>query len=136
MDFVKKNSLSGIVGQLLISRRFAVAKQGSDLLLKKVMNRKPVFIRLQKLDNNKYLIVEPSREDRSVSAFFDYPNTPMRVTRNKDIITLLVKELKETGMWEYIENPEFFMINENNKTANAKVVKALYSKITNGPELV
>lgn len=124
--------LQKAVGELILNRNFTVAKQDVNIKLIKMFGKRPVVVLLERIPMGGFWIRNPSREDRSVNAFFDYPDTPTRVTRNKDLIKYLVKHLKKSLIWEFIENKDFFVINKHNKKANKTVVKNIFSKIKKG----
>ena len=128
-DKKKEKLLQAAVGQLIVDRKFTVAKQGKDITLIKKIGKRPVSIFLKRLDGGGFWINNPSREDRCVNSFLDFADTPMRVTRNKDVIGLVVQHLKNTSMWEFIENKDFFVINKHNNKANKKVVESLFQSI-------
>jgi len=128
MDSHKKVHLQDAIGQLIVGRKFTVAKQGKDITLVKMLGKRPVTINL-KFTGSGYWIENPERDDRCVNSFLDYTMTPKRVTRNKDLIKFLVKHLSETSMWQFIENKEFFQVNSFNKKANKKAVSALMRSI-------
>ena len=132
MDKMKEGKLQAAIGQLIIDRKFAVAKQGKDITLIKKVGKRPVTIKLERLDDGGFWIKNPEREDRCVNSFFDFSDTPMRVTRNKDLLMVVVRHLKETSMWEFIENKDFFCVNANNHKVSKKVVEQLYHSIRSG----
>lgn len=125
----QERKLQSAIGQLIISRKFTVAKQGKNLILVKKFGPRPTTILLTKLDGAGFWISNPSRVDRCVNSFFDYADTPTRVTRNKNVLEVLVKHLQETKMWDFIENKDFFSVNPLNKKADKKVVANLLTRI-------
>ena len=132
MDSVRERALQAAVDQMIIRRKFIVSKQGKDVTLIKMVGKRPATIVLKYMDGSNFWIENPEREDRCVNSFLDYAVTPKRVTRNKDLIRLVVKSLKETSLWQFIENKGFFVINEHNKKAKKPVVRDLFDKIRNG----
>jgi len=128
-DKVKEGRLQAAVGQLIIDRKFAVAKQGKDITLIKKVGKRPVTINLKRIDNGGFWIGNPEREDRCVNSYFDFTDTPKRATRNKDVLRLVVQQLKVTSMWEFVENKDFFVVNKNNHKVNKKVVESLFQTI-------
>jgi hypothetical protein len=128
----REGALQAAVGQLIVSRKFTVARQGRDITLVKLVGKRPVTIMLKRLDGASFWIENPERDDRCVNSFLDYTTTPKRVTRNKDLIRFVVKYLKETSLWNFIENKDFFTVNKFNKKAKKKVVSDLFNNIRNG----
>jgi hypothetical protein len=120
------------VNQLLIGNKFTVTKHGPDLTLVKMVGKRPVTIKLKSTGPESFWVENPERDDRCVNSFFDFVNTPKRVTRNKEIIRIFVKTLKEVGLWNFIENKDFFAINTCNKKARKKVVQDLFARIRYG----
>lgn len=130
-DKSKEGRLQAAIGQLIVDRKFAVARQGKDITLIKKVGKRPVTINLTWVDGG-FWIGNPEREDRCVNSFFDFTDTPKRATRNKDVLKLVVKQLQATSMWEFIENKDFFVVNKHNHKVNKKVVEQLYNSIKNG----
>jgi len=129
MNSVRERALQAAVNQMIISRKFTVARQGKDVTLVKMVGKRPVTIVLKYLEGSNFWIENPEREDRCMNSFLDYAVTPKRVTRNKDLIRLIVKHLKETSLWQFIENKDFFVINKFNRKAKKAVVKDLFCSI-------
>lgn len=132
MMTVRERALQAAVNQMIISRKFTVARQGKDVTLVKMVGKRPVTIVLRYQDGANFWIENPEREDRCVNSFLDYADTPKRVTRNKDLIRLVVRHLKETSLWQFVENKDFFVVNKYNKKAKKKVVADLFYQIRNG----
>ena len=132
MNSVRERALQAAVNQMIISRKFTVARQGKDVTLIKMVGKRPVTIVLRYQDGSNFWIENPERDDRCVNSFLDYAITPKRVTRNKDLIRLVVKHLKETSLWPFVVNKGFFVINQHNKKAKRKVVADLFNQIRNG----
>jgi hypothetical protein len=98
-----------------------------------MVGKRPVTINLIRRENQpKFWIENPERDDLCMNSFLDYAVTPKRVTRNKDLIRLVVKHLKDTTLWNFIENKDFFVINKFNRKAKKKVVADLFNQIRNG----
>ena len=123
--------LQSAVNSLIVGRKFTVARQGRDIILVKMVGKRPVTIVL-KWNGSGFWLENPGRDDRCVNSFFDYTVTPKRATRNKDLIRLVVKHLKETSLWPFIENKGFFVINQYNKKAKKKVVSDLFNQLQHG----
>jgi hypothetical protein len=120
------------VNRLILSRKFTVARQGRDLTLVKMVGKRPVTIKLKAISPSSFWVENPERDDRCVNSFFDFTMIPKRVTRNKDVIKLFVKTLKEVDLWKFIENKDFFKINTINKKAKKAVVLSLFESIRYG----
>jgi hypothetical protein len=123
------NPVTIAVNKLILCRKFTVARQGPDLTLVKVIGKRPVTIKLKSTSPRSFWVENPERDDRCVNSFFDFTMTPKRVTRNKDIIKIFVKTLKEVDLWKFIENKDFFKINSLNKKAKKTVVLSLFESI-------
>ena len=128
---LKANALQQAINKLIIGRKFTVARQGKDLVLVKMVGKRPITIVLTYTGNG-FWIENPERDDRCVNSFLDYAVTPKRVTRNKDLIRLVVKHLKETSLWSFVENKDFFVVNKFNHKAKKKVVADLFYQIRHG----
>jgi hypothetical protein len=128
----KESALQAAVNKIIVGRKFTVSRQGKDITLVKMMGKRPVTINLIHMEGSSFWIDNPERDDRCVNSFLDYTITPKRVTRNKDLIRLVVKHLKETSLWNFIENKDFFTINKYNKKAKKAVVASLFKQIRHG----
>lgn len=128
MGKAQSSSINSAIGQMIVNRKFTVARQGKDITLVKMVGKRPVTINLKATPGG-FWIENPERDDRCVNSFLDYSMTPKRVTRNKDVIKQLVMQLQQTSLWDHIENKDFFKVNEQNKKANKKVVQALFKSI-------
>jgi hypothetical protein len=127
-----KSPVTEAVNRLILNRKFTVARQGHDLILVKMIGKRPVTIKLKATSTSSFWVENPERDDRCLNSFFEFTMTPKRVTRNKDIIRIFVKTLKEVGLWKFIENKDFFKINTVNTKAKKKTVLSLYEAIRYG----
>jgi len=116
------------IGKMIYNRKFTVGRQGRDITLVRMVGKRPVTINLKRTGKG-FWIENPERDDRCVNSFFDYAITPKRATRNKDVLRHLVQQLQETSLWDYIENKDFFKINNHNKKVDKKVARALFKSI-------
>jgi len=128
----REKVMQAAVNQMIVSRKFTVARQGKDVTLIKMIGKRPVTIVLRHMDGPSFWIENPERDDHCMNSFLDYAVTPKRVTRNKDLIRLVVKHLKDTSLWNFIENKDFFVINKFNRKAKKAVVMNLFKQIRNG----
>jgi hypothetical protein len=126
------SALQIAVNKVIVGRKFTVSREGRDLRLIKMVGKRPVSVFLKRMEGASFWIENPAREDHCVNSFLDYANTPTRVTRNKDVIGLVVKHLKETSLWDFIENKDFFKVNEHNHKAKKKVMESLFKQLRNG----
>ena len=67
-----------------------------------------------------FWIKPPAYIFKSKISFFDFCEDENRWTRNKQIITALLKLLRCSGIWRYIENKTFFEVNKNTTKATQK----------------
>ena len=131
MDRSKVLKLQAAIGNIVASRKFTLARHGKDISLIKIIAKRPVTIFMRAVDEG-FWIENPNRDDRCVNSFFEFCETPKRVTRNKDLLANVTMHLKETGMWEFIVNKDFFKINELNKKSNKKAVQGLFNSLRRG----
>jgi len=125
----KKMSRNKVIATLIHDGRFEVAEKGGDIWLLKVINGRTVSIILESIDGGgRYTIRPPKYHFRSPSSHFDYLEEEERITRNKGMLFRLIRCLKDTKVWEVIDNTKgFFEINSHNpvlkgsKTLSAKV---------------
>jgi len=123
------------IGQMITARKFTVAKQGPDIRLIKMLSGRPVTVLLRKNDNGKFWLENPEREDICKNSFFDYCQTAHRVTRRKDLISQLVRQLQETSLWQFVENKNFFEVNTYNRKVNRRVVANNLQSILRGKRI-
>ena len=129
VDLSKKRKMTEAVNQLIIDRKFQVAKQGTDLFLIKMVGKRPVTIFLKNMGNG-YFIEPPKHEFRCTYSHFEFTETERRFTRRKDILLRLVDHLQKTKMWDFILNKGFFAPNPSNSKMNKKVVGDQYYATT------
>jgi len=103
-----------------------------EVKLNRLANGKVVSIRLVPSLNNKYRIIFPSYLFFSKISHFSPVDNEYRNCRNKAILKSLVKLLKRSSIWDYIENKDFLTINDHNKRSDKenlkKELKELYLK--------
>jgi len=108
-----------MLAMLIRSRSFSAALEGKNILLIKILNGRPVSIRLKPFkddtSNEGFWLEPPSYNFKSSTSHFDYVDDETRLTRNKGVIISLVKDLQQTEAWDYIVNKNFFVPNKNNK---------------------
>lgn len=117
------------VKQLIIDRKFQVARQGKDVCLIKMVGKRPVSIYLR--DHGDGFWIEPPRHEfRCTYSHFEFTEAEQRCTRRKDLLLRLVDYLQKTTMWDFIINKNFFTPNEHNKKMDKKVIAAQYYSVT------
>jgi glycogen debranching enzyme len=110
---VVKNNLQA-TGYFLVNE--SKSAQGNTLfsLTKKVGGR-PVTIHLE-LVNGGLWVNPPKYTFSSTVSHFDFTEQEQRWTRRKDIITNVVAALMKAEVWSFIQNKNFFTVNENCKS--------------------
>jgi hypothetical protein len=125
----RRKDMENAINELIVARRFQVARQGKDVCLIKMVSKRPVTIWLRDQGNGFY--VEPSKyEFHCKNSHFEFAETENRYTRRKDILISLVEHLHKTKMWEFILNKSFFTPNPHNATMKRKVVADQYYSVT------
>jgi len=90
----------------------------NEIRLAKSISGRVVTIRLLRTSHNKYRVVFPSYLFVSRISHFAPTEEEHRNCRNKTILTSLVKVLKHSLVWDYVENHDFMTINEHCKKSN------------------
>ena len=126
---MKRMSKNQVIGALLQDGRFAVADKGGDIWLGKVIGDRTVSVILEPITGGgRYMIRPPKYPFHSPVSHFDYLEDEERITRNKQFLFKLIHFLKQTKVWDVIDNSKgFFAINTHNKKLDSS--KALFSKV-------
>lgn len=126
---VMKMSKNRVIATLINDGRFDVAEKGGDIQLFKVINGRTVSIILESIEGGgRYMIRPPKYNFHSPVSHFDYLEYEERITRNKGLLFRLIRCLKETKVWNVVDNTKgFFEINQHNLTM--KESKALSTKV-------
>ena len=82
-----------------------------------------VTIRLLRTSRNKYHVVFPSYLFVSRISHFAPTEEEHRNCRNKNILKSLIKMLKRSLVWDYIENQDFLTINDHNEKSNKRELR-------------
>jgi len=98
----------------------------NEISLVKSMGGKVITIRLLRTGNNKYKVIFPSYIFHSQISHFAPKEDEHRNCRNKVLLMSLIKVLKRSLIWDYVDNQDFLTINDHNKKANkSKLQKEL-----------
>jgi hypothetical protein len=97
-DVRRKQKKTQAVNELIIDRRFQVAKKGKDLYLIKMVAKRPVTIVLRDYGNG-YFIEPPSQSFCCSYSHFEFTEPEQRFTRRKDILLHLVEHLQKTRIF-------------------------------------
>jgi hypothetical protein len=128
MDKARARRMNEAISQIIIDRRFSVAKQGQDLQLIKMIGKRPVTIFLRR-ELTGFVIEPPKYDFRSSNSHFEFTMLEKRCTRRKGILLGLVEHLQKTKMWDFVLNKDFFTPNQNNPKMNKKVVGDQYYSV-------
>jgi len=112
-----KSLYAVVKNNLMVTKLFfitdSISAAGNKLLvLVRKIGPKPVTVNLEFKSDGLY-IVPPDYVYKSAISHCDYVVEERRMTRRKDIIFGLVKALKRAAVWSFIENKDFFKLNEN-----------------------
>jgi hypothetical protein len=80
-------------------------------------------------DNETFEFRAPDQKFYSKVSHYDFRMTERRWTRNKRHIFSLITDLKYCGLWKYISNKDFLIINPHNENAKPKELKTILKKI-------
>jgi hypothetical protein len=125
----KRKEMDQAVNELIIARKFQVARKGKDVCLIKMVGKRPVTIYLRDYGEG-YFIEPPKHEFRCTYSHFEFAETENRFTRRKDILIALVEHLQKTKMWNFILNKSFFSPNPHNAKMKRKIVADQYYAVT------
>jgi hypothetical protein len=128
VDLAKKRQMTAAVGQLIIDRKFSVARKGNNLCLIKIVAKRPVVINLTYTEGG-YWIEPPSREYRCTNSWYDYSEPENRFTRSKIVISQVVAQLRKSKVWDFILNKNFFEPNKFNRKVKKKLVEQEFRSI-------
>jgi hypothetical protein len=80
-------------------------------------------------DNETFEIKAPDQKFYSKVSHYDFRMVERRWTRDKQYIFSLIKDLKYCGLWKYISNKDFLVVNPHNEKAKPKELKTILKKI-------
>lgn len=123
------SSKQAVISRLLSQRYFSVATQGEDLVLIRNFGGRPLKLILENVDKGKFWVYPPTYYFYSTTSHFDYMEEENRYSRRKTTITSIVRKLKESGVWDLIENKNFFRVNNNNKSMDRDKVYKEYNRV-------
>lgn len=118
-----KKSFNEIVKDLKRQKGWFVREQGKDLELIKYMRGRAITVRLKRLENNQFRLIFPSYIFQSPISHWGPETDEVRFCRNKSMLTSLIKALKRSAVWKYIDNQHFLVINKFNAKSDKRVVK-------------
>lgn len=70
------------------------------------------------LKSNSFEIQAPTYKYYSKISHYDYNRSERRWLRNKDFIFRIIRNLKASGLWDFVSNKDFIIVNEYNKNSN------------------
>ena len=71
----------------------------------------------------------PDQKYYSKISHYDFRTIERRWTRDKGYIFSTIRDLKFCGLWQYISNKDFLMVNTHNENADPKKLKTILKKI-------
>jgi hypothetical protein len=80
-------------------------------------------------DSDGFEFHAPDQRYYSKISHYDFRMAERRWTRNKHYIFSIIKDLKYCGLWPYISNKDFLMVNSHNENTDPKKLKILLKKI-------
>jgi len=87
-----------------------------EVSLKLFFNMKSGFLEIQ----------APTYTYHSKISHYDYNKSERRWVRNKEYIFSIIRNLKKSGLWALVSNPDFIVVNSFNKNTDPKILlKAL-----------
>jgi hypothetical protein len=81
------------------------------------------------VDSNTVEIQAPDQRFYSKISYYDFRSTERRWVRNKGYLFALVHDLKLCGLWEYVSNKDFLVVNSFNPRANQDELLKLLDEI-------
>ena len=124
----KRSQMDAAVAQLIVGRKFSVARKGKDLSLLKLVAGRPVTIFLKDCGDG-YWIEPPKREFVCTYSHFEFQDREQRYTRQKGTLLSVVKHLKTTKVWDFILNKNFFVPNSCNSKMDKRSVRDQYREV-------
>lgn len=97
-------------------------KIGQDIEIVKKINGRPITAKLISI-GSKYKLIFPNYIFHSSISHFAPAEDEKRMCRNKKVLISIIETLKKTGMWEYVENKDFLVVNKHNFKSDKNLLK-------------
>lgn len=111
----------GIISHLRKDASWLVHEERhGNIFISKDFNKRPITIKLEKRSNNLYHLVFPSYIYQSAISHYTSSENESRFCRNKTLLFQLIRYLKHTGAWNFIDNINFLKVNTLNKNVEEK----------------
>lgn len=118
------STLSNTIMQLVRKEKWLARQIGTAIEISRVFLGKPIRVQLIPIGKDKVQVVFPSYLFQSSISFFAPQEPEVRFCRDKRLLRYLIKSLKKSQLWQYVENKDFVIINAVNKNVtNAKLNK-------------
>jgi hypothetical protein len=92
---------------------------GNKMRLNKTVNGRPVSVFITRI-NGKLSLEFPKYIFNSMCADYEPSDTELRYCRNKVLLFHLVRTLKRSRVWNYIDNKNFIKVNTHKKKSDKK----------------
>jgi len=118
--------------QLIYNRRSHYVSVNFPIIeILKVFKDREISIKLfYNYDMKLFEIQPPDARYYSRISFYDFRKSERRWVRNRDILFSLILDLKRTGLWDYISNKDFLVVNNYNKKTDIKDLWEDLKKLT------
>lgn len=116
---------------LIRAERWLARKAGRTIEISRIFCGKPVTVQLILSSNNGIRVVFPSYLFNSSISFFTPTEPETRFCRNKQLLKSLIRALKKSALWKYVENKDFIQINRFNKIASKTKVRKEFDSMMN-----
>ena len=108
-----------IIQKLKKERFWTVRERGRSLELAKSVNGRMVIVALlYQPKTRKYTLVFPSYVFQSAISHFGPVTEEVRFCRNKSMLFSLIRMLKRSAIWKYLDNQTFLTINVHNSRSD------------------
>ncbi len=113
--------------RITASNYFTADLVGSALILYKTYGGRQIRITLKKNDKGLFSM-QSSYDYINRISHFTYSQSESRFNRNKVIIKSIVKYLKRSGVWQFVDK-SFLVLNENNSRLTSKRKRDLMEEL-------
>ena len=122
--------------QLYRSRRNYVVMNFPVIEVVSIVRKKAIFDKtistklFYNISTNTFTLQAPDTEHRSSVSYFDYSVKERHLTRDKDLLFALIRDLKKVGLWDYVSNKDMIIVNTFNSKTDPDQLWNVLKKIT------
>lgn len=116
--------------KMYVGRKHSVAANFPVIEIIRYMQDREISTKLfYFIDKGTMEIQAPDQRFYSKISHYDYRSAERRWVRNKEYLFSLIKDLKKSGLWEYVLNKDFFIVNSFNKKTDPEALLKILNDI-------